>query len=42
MKINLTMCISKILPDLYAIKQKIEIKNIFASAVYNVLLVKKF
>ena len=36
------MCISKILTDLWAIKQKIKIKNIFANVVYNVLVVKTF
>ena len=41
MKISLIMCISKILTDLYAIKQKIK-KNIFANVVYNALVVKKF
>ena len=33
MKINLTMCISKILTDLCAIKQKMKIKNIFVNVV---------
>ena len=33
-------CISKILTDLYAIKQKVRIKNIFGNVVYNVLVVK--
>ena len=42
MKITLIMCISKILTDLCVIKQKIKIKNIFAIAVYSVLVVKKF
>ena len=42
MKINRTMCISKILTDLFVIKQKIKIKNVFENAVYNVLVVKKF
>ena len=42
MKISLIMCISKILPDLCVIKQKIKIKNIFANAVYSVLVVKTF
>ena len=42
MKINRIMCILKILTDLCVIKQKIEIKNIFASAVCNVLVVKIF
>ena len=42
MKIYRTMCISKILIDLCAIKQKIKIKNIFANVVYNVLKVKIF
>ena len=35
MKINHTMCISKILTDLCAIKQKIQIKNIFVNATKN-------
>ena len=42
MKINLIMCISKILTDLCAIKQKIKIKNNFVNFVCNVLVVKKF
>ena len=42
MKISLIMCISTILTDLCAIKQKIRIKNIFANVVYNVLVVKNF
>ena len=41
-EISLIMCISKILTDLCAIKQKIKTKNIFASVVYNVLVVKIF
>ena len=36
------MCISKILTDLCAKKQRIKIKNIFANVVYNVLAVKNF
>ena len=36
MKINLTMCISKNLTDLCAIRQKIKIKNVFADISYNV------
>ena len=40
MKINHTMCISKILTDLCVIKQKIKVKNIFANVVYNVLVVR--
>ena len=39
---NHIMCISKILTGLYAIKQKIKIKNIFANVVYNVLVEKTF
>ena len=35
------MSISNILKDLCAIKQKIRIKNTFASVVYNVSVVKK-
>ena len=35
------MCISKILTDLCAIKQKIKIKNTFSNVVYNILVVKK-
>ena len=42
MKINDTMCISKILTDLCTIEQKRKTKNIFANVVYNVLLVKKY
>ena len=42
MKISLIMCISKILTDLYPIKQKIEIRNIFGNVVYIVLVMKKF
>ena len=42
MKISLTMCISKILTDLYAIKQKIKTKNIFVNVVYNVLVLEKY
>ena len=38
MKINLIMCISNILKDLCAIKQKVEIKDVF----HNVSVVKKF
>ena len=38
---NKSHYISKILTDLCVIKQKIKIKNIFASVVYNVLVVKK-
>ena len=41
MKKNLIMCISKILTDLSAIKQKIKIKNVFVNVVYNVLVVKR-
>ena len=36
MKINHTMCISKILTDLFAIKQKIKTKRISENVVYNV------
>ena len=39
---NHTMCISKILLDSCAIKQKIKIKNILANVVYSALVVKKF
>ena len=39
---SLIMCISKILTDLCAIKQKIKTKNIFANVVYSFLVVKKF
>ena len=42
MKISLIMCISKVLTDLYPIKQKIEIRNIFGNVVYIVLVMKKF
>ena len=41
MKINYTMCISKILTDLCAIEIKMKIKNIFANAFYNDLVVKR-
>ena len=40
MKINHTMCISKILTDLCAMKQKMK-KKIFANVFYNVLVVRK-
>ena len=40
MKISLIMCISKILTDLCAIKQRTKIKNVFANVVYNVLVEK--
>ena len=36
------MSILKILTDLFAIRQKIKIKNTFESIVYNVLVVKQF
>ena len=39
MKISIIMCISKVLTDLYAIEQRIKMKNIFANVVYNVLVV---
>ena len=42
MKISLIVCISKLLTDLCAIKQKNKIKNIFANVAYSVLVVKKF
>ena len=42
MKISLIMCISKILTDLCAIKQKTRIRNIFGNVVYSVLVAKKF
>ena len=42
MIINLIMRISKILTDSCEIKQKINRKNIFAIAVYSVLVVKMF
>ena len=42
MKISLIMCILKILTDLWTIKQKLRMKNIFENVVYNVLLVKNF
>ena len=35
MKISLIMCISKILTDSCAIKQKIDKKTFFANVVYN-------
>ena len=41
MNISYIMSISKILTDLYAIKQKIRIENTSASSVYEVLVVKK-
>ena len=40
MKISHIMSILKILTDLYAIRQKIRIKNNFENVVYNVLVVK--
>ena len=39
MKINSTMCISKILTDSCVIKQKTKIKNVFVNVV---LVAKKF
>ena len=42
MKINFIMCISRILTDKCAIKQKIKMKNVFVNVVYNVSVVKKF
>ena len=42
MKISLIMCISKVLTDLCAIKQRIIMKNIFENVVYSVLVLKKF
>ena len=36
------MCISKTLPDLCVIKQKVEIKHTFSNVVYNALVVKEF
>ena len=41
MNISYIMSKSKILTDLYAIKQKIKIENTLARSVYNVLVVKK-
>ena len=38
---NHTMSILKVLTNLCAIKQKTKTRNIFATAVYNVLVVKK-
>ena len=35
MKINLIMCVSKILPDSCAKKKKMKMKNIFVNVVYN-------
>ena len=40
MRINHTISISKILTDLYSIRQNIKLKNTFADIVYNVLVVK--
>ena len=40
MKVSLIMFISKILSDLYAIKQKVRRKNIFVNVVYNIFVVK--
>ena len=40
MTISLIMCISKILTDLCAIKQKLKTKNIFVNFIYTVLVVK--
>ena len=36
------MCTSKILTDLFLIKQEINTKNTFVDAVYSVLAVKKY
>ena len=41
MKISLTMCISKILTDLCATKQKKKNKNIFVNVFYYVLVVER-
>ena len=40
MRINHTISISKILTDLYSIRQNIKLKNTFADIVYNDLVVK--
>ena len=40
MKINYIMCTSKILTDLYLVKQKIKTKNTFAKVAYSVLVIK--
>ena len=42
MKVSLIMCISRILTDLCAIKQRLKRKNILANVDYNVLVVKNF
>ena len=42
MKINHIMSNLKNITDLYGIRQKIRIKNTFASIVYNVLVMKEF
>ena len=42
MKINHTISISKILANLYSIKQNIKTKDTFADIVYNVLVVEEF
>ena len=42
MKMNHTICKSKILTDLSVIKQKVKIKKTFANVVYTVLVVKKY
>ena len=42
MKLNPTMCISKVLTDLCAVRQNVGLKNTFTKVVYNVLVVKKF
>ena len=42
MKISHIMCKSKILTDLYFIKQKIKIKSYSVKVVYSVLVVKMF
>ena len=41
MKISCIMSISKILTDLYTMRQKIKIKNTFVDIAYNVLVVNK-
>ena len=42
MKVNQIMSKLKNITDLYGIRQKIRLKNTFASIVYNLLVMKEF
>ena len=39
---NHIICTSKILTDLYLVKQKVKTKNTFAKAAYSVLVIKMY